>query len=1188
MRAQKITRGFTTEEDIAFYESNPSLMRIAFRYMRGFFRRMYARYNINKNNPELAAAIHRMSTELRFLQEGTYNPDTHSAFDPNNPDANFEIIRQRFTATAATITADTTDEEIERRFKGLFDSLELPVSLFSAGEYKHMSTRLEKLFKGDIDPRIQTLFKSQKFFEQAADKLGKSMMVKINKLITETYGKGGIDPSVLSDATGTTEFIKIDKKLKQSFQEDYRNAVAARKEAVARGEIDKKWISTDAKAAMRKAMIKDRIDAETDKARQEIRARQARAIERISKDSPQLAAALVEMRKVTDLMSKKVKEKYNLSESMQVKFDANMGIYLTRAYKAFNEEGYIERVLESNDPKFVEIRQEASIYFRDRYIKRLANSKLRASKNNAKITGTAPITKEKAIELATDEVNNNPAIISQFMAQFLRSYSPDYIGRVGTLPKGVTKSLIDNLRRKSDLDPSVRKLLGEYDQETEGLNNLLRTYSVVSTMVARQSFYNNLIDMAKLRPVIGPDGNPVLDENGEPVQDGFLLTEDDLRERIKKNPMMQQEYVNIRTGKLYTPDTEEKVPQGLAGQYDPTYNYYGPKEMVDGMRRMYTPPVIDENLTGAQQAVNTVVTTFNSLTGFSLGVKTLGSIPFYLRNIIGNMVFFAPSQGVSFNAYGKMLKNLKYVGEKFMRPDEINAYQAELISLGILNNELNANLVKDMLSNNFNMERINEEIHTISGKIKMAAAKGEEFIKPLTSRLSELSQAVDGFYKMAYFENEVSTLTKAKEADIREGRTESFYAKLSDYEIKREAARKVLATAQSYSEAPPIVRESVRTVGMFIAPFLRFKTEVPRIIYNTYTEALAEIRSGNPVMVSRGRKRFTGMTTVLGVWSAAIPTAVQMLMGIGEDEDEVLRSTVPEYSRDNTFFYFPWGEKLRSMDFTFLNPFASVIDPFLRAGEHIFRGNPVDAMVSFTNAFMSQYLDMQIFSGAVLDTIYNKDSSTGQPIYYDSDKLNIFGKSLEYILLKVYTPPTLEKAYRAITSARGVATDPQYEPLAIAIDAVAPIKSYPVELRDRAERFLKDKMSERSDFDSRKNIAKSKRGIPDSQIREAAREFVESRVRIEEEIYKGLRGLSGVKGFGMTEKELVSLMRSSDIKMGPRRIMLLQNKMVEKPVFSPKYIEDMLELGDEGVRRLNIMQDEINRLFPSRFAPLNL
>jgi hypothetical protein len=74
----------------------------------------------------------------------------------------------------------------------------------------------------------------------------------------------------------------------------------------------------------------------------------------------------------------------------------------------------------------------------------------------------------------------------------------------------------------------------------------------------------------------------------------------------------------------------------------------------------------------------------------------------------------------------------------------------------------------------------------------------------------------------------------------------------------------------------------------------------------------------------------------------------------------------------------------------------------------------------------------------------------------------------------------------------------------------------------------------------------------------------------------------------MTEKELVSLMRSSDIKMGPRRIMLLQNKMVEKPVLSPKYIEDVLELGDEGVRRLNIMQDEINRLFPSRFAPLNL
>jgi hypothetical protein len=1187
MKAQMVTRGFTSESDIAFYESNPNLMSIAFRYLRGFFRRMYARYNLNKNDPELAAAIHHMSVELRFLQEGTYNVDTHSPFDPNNVDENIELLRQRFSATAAEITEDTPDDEVERRFKALFDSLELPVALYKNGKYEHMSTKWQQWIKGDVDPRISRLHKQQKFFEQATDILGKSMMSKIHRLIKETYGDSGIDPSLLSAATGTTEFIRIDKDIKKKIQQDYRDAVRERKAGVKRGEIDPKWIDSDSLAAMYKAMVTDLINGETDRLREEVRLRQTKALDQISKDSPQLAAALVEMRKVTDALSKQVKKKYNLSESMQVKFDANMGIYLTRAYKAFNEEGYIERVLESKDQKFVEIRQEASQYFRDRYIKQLANSKHRVSINNSKITGGSAITKQQAIELATNEVDSNPSIVAQFMAQFLRSYAPDYMSRAGTLPKGVTKSLINNLRRKSNLDPAVRKLLGEYDQETEGVNNLLRTYSVVSTMVARQSFYNNIIEMAKSQPVIGADGNPLLDAEGEPVLDGFLLTEDDLREKLKKNPMMQQEYVNIRTGKVYTPDTKEQIPSGLAGQYDPTYNYYGPKEMVEGMRRMYTPPVLDENLTGAQRAVSGITNMFNTLTGLSLAIKTLGSVPFYLRNIASNMFFFAPAQGLSFNAYGKMLKNSKHILQKGQRPEEIDAYQAELISLGVLNNEMTSSLIKDMLSDNFKMERINEEIDTLTGKIKLAAVKGSEFVKPLTDRLQALSQAVDGFYKMSYYEHEREKLIEAKEADIREGNLNSFYAKLSDYEIKREAARKLLATAQSYSESPPIVQETVKNVGMFVAPFLRFKTEAPRIVFNTYKEAMAEIKSGNSVMVARGWKRFSGMTGMLGIFSIAVPTAVRLFLGIGEDEDEALRDTVPLYMRDNTFFYYTSGDKLKSVDLTFLNPFSMLADPVLRAGEHIWRLDPESAFVSFTNAFMNQYLDAQIFTGTLIDVYANKDSSTGEDIYLKSDKAQIFSKSLFYIGVNAFAPRTLEKAVAAVNSARGTAVDSKHDFLNIVMGEFKPFKVHDVDVTAQATKLLGDKRTERTTLSSRKNKLKTKKAVTDNDIRDMAKEFVDSRIRIEEELYRGLRGFSGLPAAGLSERDLVNLMRDKSINMGDRRIMLLQNKMVEKPVLDPPFIQDVLKLGDEGARRLNIFQTEVNRLFPARFMPLN-
>jgi hypothetical protein len=1186
MHSQKITRGYTSEEDIAFFESNPSVMSIAFRYLRGVFRRMYARYNLNKNNPELAAAIHNIATELRFLQDGTYNLETHSSFDPNNPEGNVEILRQRFSATMADITEETSDEDIMKRFKGLFDSLELPVALYKRGEYQHMSTKWQQWVKGDVDPRVSRLYKQQKFFEQATDSLGKSMMSRISKLIKETYGDGGLDPALLSAATGTTEFTKIDKQVKQKIQQDYRDAVKQRKDRAKNGEIDPKWVDTDHLAAMYKAMVKDRIADETRKLRDEVRAKQAAALQKISQDSPKLAAALVEMRKLTDAMSKTIKNKYNLSETLQVKFDNNMGIYLTRAYRAFNEEGYIEKVLESKDPKFVEIRQEASVYFRSTYIKRSANSKLRQSINNGKITGKAPITKEQALELATDEVDNNPSIVAQFMAQFLRSYSPEYRSRAGILPKGVTKSLINNLRRKSDLDPAVRKLLGEYEQETEGVNNLLRTYSVVTTMVARQSFYTNLIEMARVRPVIDANNNPVLDENGEPVQDGFLLTEDDLRERMKKNPMLQQEYVNIRTGKVYTPDTKEEIPATLEGQYDPTYNYYGPKEMVDAMRRMYTPPVIDENLTGAQRATSGMVNMFNTLTGLSLAVKTLGSIPFYLRNIASNMFFFAPSQG--FYGYDKMFKSLKLVGQTLKDTYDIDAYRAELISLGILNNEMQSSMIKEMLDGKFKMEAVNEEIDTLSGKIKSASAKGVSFVKPFTDKLQALSASVDGFYKMAYFENELNTLKKAKQEDIAAGNKDSFFARLTENEMKREAARKVLATAQSYSEAPPIVQETVRSVGMFVAPFLRFKTEVPRIMINTFKEAWAEMKSGNPVIRNRGIKRAGGMTSVLVILSAAVPEAIRLFLGIGEDEDEALRATVPHYLRDNTFFYFTWGGKLKSVDFTFLNPYSTLADPVLRAGEHIFRGEPEDAVVSFSRAFFGQYLDEQIFTGALVDVMRNKDSSTGQNIYYNSDGIQIFSKSFGHIIAGSFVPRTLEKSYAAINSVRGESADPSNTLLSIFLDEFKPTKIHDVDVKAQVSKFLRDKRTERNDFSTKKNKLKTKKTLTDGEVRDLAREFVESRIRIDEELYRGLRGFSNLPAIGLSERDLVAQMREKTVGMGDRRIMLLQNKMTEKPMLDPTFIEDVMSLeGGVGADRLNIFQQEVDRLFPTRFMQLD-
>ena len=125
-------------------------------------------------------------------------------------------------------------------------------------------------------------------------------------------------------------------------------------------------------------------------------------------------------------------------------------------------------------------------------------------------------------------------------------------------------------------------------------------------------------------------------------------------------------------------------------------------------------------------------------------------------------------------------------------------------------------------------------------------------------------------------------------------------------------------------------------------------------------------------------------------------------------------------------------------------------------------------------------------------------------------------------------------------------------------------------------------------FDARKNKLKTKRALSDGEIRGLAREFVESRVRINEELYRGLRGFSNLPQIGLSERDIVTQMREKSVGMGDRRIMLLQNKMVEKPVLDPSFIQQVAELeGGIGLKRLEIFQAEIDRIAPARFIPLN-
>ena len=74
---------------------------------------------------------------------------------------------------------------------------------------------------------------------------------------------------------------------------------------------------------------------------------------------------------------------------------------------------------------------------------------------------------------------------------------------------------------------------------------------------------------------------------------------------------------------------------------------------------------------------------------------------------------------------------------------------------------------------------------------------------------------------------------------------------------EEEAARKVKMTAQSYSQAPPIVAAMQDSaMGVMFAPYFRFKLEVPRIMINTYKKSLTVATPSNLL-----RRRFSSPMT---------------------------------------------------------------------------------------------------------------------------------------------------------------------------------------------------------------------------------------------------------------------------------------------------------------------------------------
>jgi hypothetical protein len=319
------------------------------------------------------------------------------------------------------------------------------------------------------------------------------------------------------------------------------------------------------------------------------------------------------------------------------------------------------------------------------------------------------------------------------------------------------------------------------------------------------------------------------------------------------------------------------------------------------------------------------------------------------------------------------------------------------------------------------------------------------------------------------------------------------------------------------------------------------------------------------------------MTSVLGVVSAAIPLLLSALSGIGDDEheDEAMRSGIPEYLRGNTFFMYMRGGKLRSADFTYVNPFAGIVDPVLRSIEQIRQGNFSEAGAAFALGYLKdQFLDTQILAGAVINAAKNTNHTTGKPIWNKGadEPTEVASKLFGYVFSEAYTPRIWKDAVKMYDAGSPSGVGYAF------LEALRPFREHDVDFENQFQRYLLDHKKRYANVKSELGELRKNEVMDDADIREIIDKNIENRRKMNYELMRVTKGFSSL---GVRNDKLISIM--NDMKIGQNRIKLLSHNYMDRP--SIKYIlESLLSKDDpEMVNRADKVYDytsTVNRYLP--------
>tara|TARA_R100000995_G_scaffold60832_1_gene30941 strand:- start:850 stop:4890 length:4041 start_codon:yes stop_codon:yes gene_type:complete len=1132
------------------------------------------------------------------------------------------------------------------RHGNLAETLTIPIATTGEyrGKYKGIRTFYNSIV-GSYDPRLRQLFQSELNVRNTVFREIKKYQETLKFLEKKHYPNGDAPVQLFKDITGDGNGLRLHKETRRAiekiFGDTFDDLEAERQAQVSDMEDEAKQTNMDWKDisdavvainnifSARREVLNDRRIEVYNKAyaKQKVLVtnRRTAAIEQLGgfneDGSPkgEIANHLYALRKKVDAMSESIKEKALAGEvedhALNATIDNNLEVYLTTSYRLFTEgASYVTKVMSSPLQEYANVREGAYKFFKKIYIQQRAGQLLLGAKDpDGKLMREIPKTQLEAeraaeAELSTKKIKNDPVmmdkspVIKQMMIDFLNSYNPNDPRMEGDHPSWVGEDIrphtysrsehpaviiaAKKLKQRANIPKELIAFMGK-EKDTTGYDAISKTYMHTGMLAANFATLRNLLEFG------------VREENG------WILT----REQLTALPDEKRKAIEIIKGKKEEVDQWVDLKTRARPEFDMfklhaasmgSDSLYVRKDMHKALEELGSSSALNFDYTTDAAKVSAAMTKWAGIvTGTAMGAKTLGSIGFYERNALGNIAFFAPAQGIiapiqlSKALWNEMKRKKGFFFDGFIDPEQIDPYYSKLERYGLLEDELRPKMLDELIFGETSPQDMYQELDEITGElvahkdiqreenvVRRLLKDDKKGIGRVFKGLKSASAAMDAFFKIYYFEHELNTLKEARDFNM-----ENNPYDLSDTELEFLAAEKVKRTAQSYSEASPLVKGLASSpYGLMLAPFIRFKGELIRISVNSIKLIHKEINDTNPVIRKRGFKRLGGnLFTIVGL-SAIAPVAVRMASGISDDEDEALRRTLVSYLRKHTYYLFKSGDDLYSLDMTYVNPYSLIVDPFLRSLEKGLQGESAASMgATFAKAlFADEFLDQQIFAGAFTSLLNNRDPQTDKKIWLERDTAeDSFAKGLNFLWREAFEPRT----FRAISEAATLMGTNQLEDALKRMGReVLPAKPFKLDLSNNMRRYLYDIRRETQELSLRKNAVLGRAPMGDTEIKELIQKEIEHRIRLDKEVAHTLTHLRTLAGW--SNKDMASLVKSA--QFGQRRYNAIMGGRTETPAETHKGLKKKLmdryedKNEPEYLRRLKLL-DSLFKSYPQYF-----